>query len=143
VAVPPQSAASHERHDDDGDDDEAEADAHEQYHTHAPDDAGSLLLGCLDVSWKTGPCGSSINGVCVPEGEQYAYIDNVCVQPHARRGGVASALLDAASGAAMAYGALLRELAAESVVATCRVLTRAVCVWRCLLWRILQARSRC
>lgn len=64
----------------------------------------AALLGCLDVSWKTGPCGSSINGQCVAEGEEFCYIDNVCVAAGARRAGVASALLAAASSAAAGYG---------------------------------------
>lgn len=78
--------------------------ADEPAHHAGADSDGAALLGCLDVSWKTGPCGSSINGQCVAEGEEFCYIDNVCVAAGARRAGVASALLAAASSAAAAYG---------------------------------------
>ena len=74
-------------------------------HDDGPDAPATPLLGCLDVSWKTGPCGSSINGQCVAEGEEFCYLDNVCVAPQHRRSGVASALLAAASDAGVAYGA--------------------------------------
>jgi ribosomal protein S18 acetylase RimI-like enzyme len=163
VAVPLPSDAHATGHDHD----ELDAHRHEhdshgardsQYHTHAPGAApgAALLLGCLDVSWKTGPCGSTINGVCVPDGEEYAYIDNVCVQPDARRAGVASALLDAASDAAVAYGAPIascggrRVRGAAPIVsivcawASTAVLTRPLCVCARFFARgALQARSRC
>ena len=88
VAVPAES---------DGDDDYEHGDREDG-------EAGAPLLGCLDVSWKTGPCGSSINGQCVAEGEEFCYIDNVCVAADARRAGVASAMLAAASQVAASYG---------------------------------------
>ena len=45
------------------------------------------LVGCLDVSVRAGPCASQVNGVCVGEGEEYVYIDNVAVDVGARRKG--------------------------------------------------------
>jgi len=63
------------------------------------------LVGCLDVSVRTGPCASQVNGVCVSEGERYVYIDNVAVDSAARRRGSASAMLQASSDIAMAWAA--------------------------------------
>ena len=63
------------------------------------------LTGCLDVSVRTGPCASQVNGVCVGEGEEYVYIDNVAVDAGARRRGSASAMLEASSDVAVRWGA--------------------------------------
>ena len=63
------------------------------------------LVGCLDVSTRVGPCASQVNGVCVNEGEEYVYIDNVAVDAAARRRGSASAMLEASSDIAMSWGA--------------------------------------
>jgi Acetyltransferase (GNAT) family len=60
------------------------------------------------------------------QGEQFAYIDNVCVlEPH-RRGGVASALMAASSASAQAYGAShvlahvhVHNVAARTLYARC------------------------
>ena len=63
------------------------------------------LVGCLDISVRNGPCASQVNGVCVSEGEEYVYIDNVAVDAAARRRGSASAMLEASSDIAMTWGA--------------------------------------
>lgn len=63
------------------------------------------LVGCLDVSTRDGPCCSQVNGACVPNGEEYVYIDNVAVDVNARRRGSASAMLVASSDVAMEWGA--------------------------------------
>jgi len=63
------------------------------------------LVGCLDLSLRSGPCASQVNGVCVEEGEQYVYIDNVAVDSAARRRGCGSAMIEGASDAACAWGA--------------------------------------
>lgn len=67
-------------------------------------DARGRVLGCLDVSFRRGPCLSLINGLCVLEGDSYVYVDNVCVAEHARRQGVASQLMEAASAEAAGWG---------------------------------------
>ena len=108
------------------------------------------VCGCLDVSWRAGPCASTLNGVCVAEvcrgthtapvcspapgpdtpplargvptnacpcgaqGEEYAYIDNVCVVDTHRRGGVASALMAASSACARDYGACVERSSAAN-----------------------------
>ena len=58
---------------------------------------GLGLVGCLDVSVREGPCASQINGVCVPEGASYAYVDNVAVDAAARRRGSAKLMMECAS----------------------------------------------
>ena len=63
------------------------------------------LVGCLDISVRNGPCASQVNGVCVSEGEEYVYIDNVAVDAAARRRGSASAMLEASSDVAITWGA--------------------------------------
>lgn len=63
------------------------------------------LVGCLDVSVRAGPCASQVNGVCVGDGEEYVYVDNVAVDSAARRRGSASAMLEASSDIAMTWGA--------------------------------------
>ena len=77
------------------------------------------LTGCLDVSVRTGPCASQVNGVCVGEGEEYVYIDNVAVDAGARRRGSASAMLEASSDVAVRWGAgfIYTHVHAENVAA--------------------------
>ena len=77
------------------------------------------LTGCLDVSVRTGPCASQVNGVCVGEGEEYVYIDNVAVDAGARRRGSASAMLEASSDVAVRWGAgfVYTHVHAENVAA--------------------------
>ena len=60
-----------------------------------PDKPETGLVGCLDVSVRAGPCASQVNGVCVGEGEEYVYIDNVAVDSDARRRQCGSAMLEA------------------------------------------------
>lgn len=63
------------------------------------------LVGCLDISARVGPCGSQVNGLCIPDNEEYVYIDNVAVDERARRLGSASAMLEASSEIALQWGA--------------------------------------
>ena len=63
------------------------------------------IVGCLDLSERSGPCASQVNGVCVGVDENYVYIDNVAVNRECRRRGIASALLEASSGCAIFWGA--------------------------------------
>ena len=67
--------------------------------------SSGALVGCLDVSVRTGPCASQVNGACVGEGEEYVYVDNVAVDVGARRKGAASAMLEASSDVAIRWGA--------------------------------------
>ena len=62
-------------------------------------------IGCLDLSIRTGPCASQVNGVCVGFGEHYVYVDNVAVDIASRRRDSASAMLEASSDIAMLWGA--------------------------------------
>jgi ribosomal protein S18 acetylase RimI-like enzyme len=66
---------------------------------------GHRSIGCLDVSLRSGPCASPVNGVCVGEEEDFVYIDNVAVDTASRRKGSASALLEASSDIGISWGA--------------------------------------